>query len=691
MSANSNQLGLGLGFAPVPNLIEIHEHPDPESGPIFVCLDIETTGFREDEDEIIEVAAVKFNKQGKIATLQTLIHTDVRIPLIVQELTNIKNEMLEGKPKLEAIRADLIEFCQDYPIIGHNINFDLNFLDANNIKLPGKRLDTFPLSQMLINYAPSYSLETLSHHFTSHQPSHRALDDVLANIELFDYLSKLWEVKQNSEAKNILEKSGLAFRDHFLTLTSNSKHELKELAPPAPNPDPNLSKVDLEQKPQLIVCTETQIQLLAQEHEDLEVIAPHYQTIESNKLATFLEQETMSNVEALLAMKILINKREDKLPKLSDLNLFDQEYSLSQQLSQSDPIPLQLDNKLYAISHNYFFQLLGNSEFDNNCFKETPITFIDHPFLEEAFVRANTQTIHYNNHRDTGEIAFGLLGIFWTAFTNENFNGPLIVSDEQITSNEWQKAATALSHIGINMPDANERLIWLTKGRDKPPTIQSISKTLSYDLGDLGQDFGLDITMIPYEITTVKPINNYTKLAAPNQNGYFTQLIQTIDHLVQKCSEDICIIATNHEQIKNIYKHLVEKTPNHTVLAQKITGSAGKIYHKLTELNDKHILICTYQFFLKHKPPLPKLEQLILTKLPIITPNHPYYKMQEGMDPKYFNNFVIPHTVKNLLHTIEVGNHAEEINLLDSRLVTTRYGQTISEQLSEYLEFQEIN
>lgn len=53
-------------------------------------------------------------------------------------------------------------FGENTVIIGHNINFDLGFLENFFPDLHWKSsIDTFRLSQALIHYVPSYALEVL--------------------------------------------------------------------------------------------------------------------------------------------------------------------------------------------------------------------------------------------------------------------------------------------------------------------------------------------------------------------------------------------------------------------------------------------------------------------------------------------------------------------------------------------------
>lgn len=157
----------------------------------FIVLDIESTGVDPKRDDIIEFSAVKLNAQGEIVdTLDTLVSTQL-LPLrpLVTALTGIKDEDLDGQPALAEVLPSIESFCGDLPIIGHNISFDVEFLHAKGLNLKGDLLDTLELAQTVLPKQPSYSLEGLSWRFNlPHQPSHRAMADVLATVDLMKFL-----------------------------------------------------------------------------------------------------------------------------------------------------------------------------------------------------------------------------------------------------------------------------------------------------------------------------------------------------------------------------------------------------------------------------------------------------------------------------------------------------------------------
>lgn len=200
---------------------------------MFIALDLETTGLNPDKDRIIEIAAVRVNKNGEIQEeFQTLINPGTPLPDLIKHLTGLTDEDLRNSPTIDDVRDELIEFIGTAPILGHSVQFDIDFLAANNIPAPGIILDTFHLAQTLLLNEPSYSLEILSEKFDLiHESKHRALDDTLVAIELYKLLAKKIEeipFETAEEIREILVNSTFGWKEVFL------EHLVKEERGAAP-------------------------------------------------------------------------------------------------------------------------------------------------------------------------------------------------------------------------------------------------------------------------------------------------------------------------------------------------------------------------------------------------------------------------------------------------------------------------
>ena len=159
----------------------------------FIVLDIETTGVESNQDDIIEVAAVRLDQHGKIeAELDLLISTNQQISSTVTALTGLQPADLVDKPDFEAVKETIEQFIGSDPILGHNIGFDVEFLIAKGCNIKhNDTLDTLELAHTILPYQEFYSLEYLAYKFGfANQPSHRAMKDVLATVDLFKFLNQ---------------------------------------------------------------------------------------------------------------------------------------------------------------------------------------------------------------------------------------------------------------------------------------------------------------------------------------------------------------------------------------------------------------------------------------------------------------------------------------------------------------------
>jgi DNA polymerase III subunit epsilon len=169
----------------------------PISNDVFVCLDCETTGLNPKIDRIIEVAAIIFTFAKTIDSFETLVNPDCIIPESSIEIHHITQEMVQGKPKIEAVLASIIPFINNHIIVGHGIKLDLLFLEeeAKRCQIPFSAddfvtIDTLRLAR-LYGESSINSLEKLREHFNIEpQTAHRAKSDVVVNIAVFKHLAR---------------------------------------------------------------------------------------------------------------------------------------------------------------------------------------------------------------------------------------------------------------------------------------------------------------------------------------------------------------------------------------------------------------------------------------------------------------------------------------------------------------------
>ena len=136
----------------------------------YIAFDIETTGLDSMYDEIIEIGAIKIEDGKEIETFSTLIKPEYEIDEFITELTGITNEMVMDAPKIGEVLPKFMDFIKDSVILGHNINFDINFIYDNLINEDMKPItndfvDTLRLSRRLLPELKHHRLSDLANYY----------------------------------------------------------------------------------------------------------------------------------------------------------------------------------------------------------------------------------------------------------------------------------------------------------------------------------------------------------------------------------------------------------------------------------------------------------------------------------------------------------------------------------------------
>jgi len=192
----------------------------------FSILDTETTGLHvENGDQIISVASLRVSnlKINKDNILNELVNPQMKIPEASIKIHNITDDQVQSKPTIVEISDKILKFIKKSIIVGHNINFDINFLKQNS-KSSGladrmkviKAIDTIYLTASLFPDLKNYELTNLCNFFeikTDDQTRHSALGDCIITARLFLYLLN---IAKSKGVKNISDLIGLCNRGQNL-------------------------------------------------------------------------------------------------------------------------------------------------------------------------------------------------------------------------------------------------------------------------------------------------------------------------------------------------------------------------------------------------------------------------------------------------------------------------------------------
>ena len=156
----------------------------------FTVIDIETTGLDPQFDEIIELSAIKVRNGLVVDQYSTLVRPQQDLSEFITYLTGISNDTIKNAPEISDILDEYIGFLGDEIIVGHNVNFDINFLYDKYLNLTSKELsndfvDTLRLARFLLRDLSHHRLLDLVEYYgINDNVEHRGLADAYAALNI---------------------------------------------------------------------------------------------------------------------------------------------------------------------------------------------------------------------------------------------------------------------------------------------------------------------------------------------------------------------------------------------------------------------------------------------------------------------------------------------------------------------------
>ncbi len=178
----------------------------------YVVIDLETTGLDPQFDSIIEFGAIRISGNQIVESFSELaqpggwycVDDDVidhypecvimdgeRISFIdsfIADLTGITNAMLKDARQENEVLKDFRDFVGDSIVIGHNVNFDVNFLyDSSEYygfsPFKNNFVDTMRLSRRLLDLPHHRLVDLMQYYKVGDESAHRAyLDCTVTHI-----------------------------------------------------------------------------------------------------------------------------------------------------------------------------------------------------------------------------------------------------------------------------------------------------------------------------------------------------------------------------------------------------------------------------------------------------------------------------------------------------------------------------
>ena len=167
---------------------------------ILVAVDLETTGYEAETEEIIEIGAIRVvvAPDGAVTLGERfLTFADPGRPLTppIRRLTGIQDEDLRDAPSAPEAVALFVAFAfrEGTPcFVGHNVGFDVSFLERAGMPIGAQTLDTAELASILLPSASSYALQRLAADAAIvPDAAHRALDDAITSALVLGHLARV--------------------------------------------------------------------------------------------------------------------------------------------------------------------------------------------------------------------------------------------------------------------------------------------------------------------------------------------------------------------------------------------------------------------------------------------------------------------------------------------------------------------
>jgi len=176
---------------------------------MYAIVDIETTGGNAGSGSITEIAIIISDGKSILDTYTTLVNPLQPIPLFIEKLTGINDDMVSKAPTFSEVAKEIYELLQDKIFVAHNVNFDYSFvahqLNQQGFKFNARKLCTVRLSRKAFEDLPSYSLGNLCRSLDIQVKNrHRAMGDAAATTELFH---RIIQADRGLLIKSMLKKS----------------------------------------------------------------------------------------------------------------------------------------------------------------------------------------------------------------------------------------------------------------------------------------------------------------------------------------------------------------------------------------------------------------------------------------------------------------------------------------------------
>ncbi|MCR2026788.1 3'-5' exonuclease [Anaerotruncus colihominis] len=178
-----------------------------------VVFDVESTGADVYTDDIIQIAAVRLSPGGEAARFERFLRPSR--PVGASERVHGFSDafLAENGGEPRGALEDFLSFSEGCVLVGHNVTFDLTITTQNLARAGSMRTlsnawyDTLDLSRRYLKELPNHKLSTVSAALgAAHDPSHNAMDDILATADVLSALIKQYVAPYETARRAAYEK-----------------------------------------------------------------------------------------------------------------------------------------------------------------------------------------------------------------------------------------------------------------------------------------------------------------------------------------------------------------------------------------------------------------------------------------------------------------------------------------------------
>ena len=154
-------------------------------------VSIETTGINASVDKIVEIAALKIDKNNLKSLFHQIINPGKEIDKNISNIIGYSNEKLKKYPKINEINEIFVNFINSSNLIGHNNDFIFDFLNKElNVEISNEKIDLYEIAKKKYPNENN-SIDSLKKKFKINSNSNfsSSLNEVLELPKILDMLS----------------------------------------------------------------------------------------------------------------------------------------------------------------------------------------------------------------------------------------------------------------------------------------------------------------------------------------------------------------------------------------------------------------------------------------------------------------------------------------------------------------------